>query len=607
MRALLISLLYWIAWWLFRPFKRLIRYRTTPARLLERLQLNPDKPIVFVLATRDWSDLFVLDMICTELDLPRPSRTGLDFPSIEKAGVVYMPSLLETRVRPTELTRLLDTAIATKDYDAQVIPVSVFWGRDPGQETSLWKLIFADSVQAGRIRKLFIMLFNGHNVYVNFGLPFSFREFVDKEPESSMALRKLTRVLHFHFLRARTAALGPTLLRRQVVVDALLHVQSVRRACEADAANKGQSVERSLGYARQCAEEIAADYSSAAINFMERFLGTILWKRVFADIDLRGIERIREWAQSHEIIYMPSHRSHADYLLISYSLYHAGLVPPHIAAGENLNMFAVGSLLRRCGAFYLRRKFSGDAIYTAVFRAYVESLILRGYPIEFFPEGGRSRTGRLLAPKTGLLSMVAEAGLKQRARKVALVPVFIGYDKCWEVNTYAKELRGAKKQKESVEGLLKASKILGKSHGKAYVNFGEPLVLQDYADQNLPGWKDQFTAQIDEPPAQFKRFVSDLALEVSRRTNAAAVANPAGLTAIALLASPQRAVSSGELVEQIGHLIWLLKGNPSSVQMKIPDTAPRSVLEWSMPIARIATIPHPWATCMRSATATPWR
>lgn len=594
MSALLTSILYWLAWWLFRPINVWVKYRTTPAELRTSLKLDPAKPVVFVLATRSWSDLFVLDRLCKDLALPRPSRTGLNFPSVDKAGVVYLPALLESRVHPTELLRLIETAIATKDYEAQIVPVSVFWGRDPGQETSLFKLLFADSVQAGRVRKLFIMLANGRNVFLNFGLPFSFREFVDKTPDSRIAIRKLTRVLHFHFLRARTAALGPTLLRRQVVVDGLLNSRSVRRACETVAAEKNQGVEQTLKYARKCAEEIAADYSSASVNFLERFLGTIVWKRVFKDIDVRGMERMREWAQSHEIIYMPSHRSHADYLLVSYSLYHAGLVPPHIAAGENLNLFLVGGLLRRCGAFYLRRKFSGDAIYTAVFRAYVDALILRGYSIEFFPEGGRSRTGRLLTPKTGMLAMVAEAGLKQRTRKVALVPVFIGYDKCWEVSSYSKELRGAKKQKESVEGLLKASKILGKSYGKAYINFGEPIVLQDYADQHLPGWKEQFTPESEDLPEEFKKFVSALALENSRRINAAAVANPVGIAAVALLASPQRAVSSDELVEQIGHLVWLLKGQPYSEYLQIPETAPRAILDWSAPIARIARVPHPW-------------
>lgn len=588
-----ISALYTLAWWLFRPLLWGLRYRSSPTPLRETLKLDPAKPVVFVLATRDWSDLFVLDRICRELGLPRPSRTGLNFPSVEHAGVVYMPALLESRMRPTELTRLLETAIATQDYDAQIVPVSIFWGRDPGQETSLFKLIFSDSVQAGRLRKLIIMLVNGRNVFASFGLPFSFREFADKGAGATPTIRKLTRVLHFHFLRARTAALGPTLLRRQVVVDGLLQSGGVQRAILQEV-SQGMEEVKALRYARKCAEEIAADYSSSAINFMERFLGTIVWKRVFKDIDVQGLDRLRAWAQNHEIIYMPSHRSHADYLLVSYTLYHAGLVPPHIAAGENLNLFAVGALLRRCGAFYLRRKFSGDGIYTAVFRAYVDSLIKRGYPIEFFPEGGRSRTGRLLAPKTGLLSMVAEAGLKQRARKVALVPVFIGYDKCWEVGSYAKELRGAQKTKESTAGLLKAGKILGKSYGKAYLNFGEPVVLQDYADQHLPGWRETYTPDTDEPPEAFKPFVSDLALEMSRRTNAAAVANPCGLAAVAMLSSPQRAVSRDELVEQLGHLIWLLKGQPYGPHLYIPESAPKAVLDWSAPINRAVSISHPW-------------
>ncbi|MFP5307826.1 MAG: glycerol-3-phosphate 1-O-acyltransferase PlsB, partial [Gammaproteobacteria bacterium] len=488
--------------------------------------------------------------------------------------------------------RLIETGVATKSFEAQIVPVSIFWGREPEKETSWFKLIFADSVQAGRVRKLFIMAAHGRNVFANFGLPLSFREAMDREPDATRAIHKLIRALHFHFLRARTAALGPTLLRRQVVIDSLLAAPGVQAAIAREAAQS--SPEKARTYARKCAEEIAADYSNASIRFLERVLSVVVFKRVFSGIDVRGLERVREWAQQYELIYMPAHRSHADYLLLSYSLYQAGLVPPHIAAGVNLNFWPVGGLLRRCGAFYMRRSFSGDRIYTAVFRAYVDSLIQRGYAIEFFPEGGRSRTGRLLAPKTGLLSMVLEAGLRQQTRRVLLVPVYIGYDRCWEVGSYAKELRGAKKQKESAEGLLKAGKILGKSYGKAYINFGEPIPLQRYADERLPGWREHFAGGADGQPQGFKRFVAELALENTRRINEATVANPTGLAALALLSSPERVVSADELVEQLGHLVWLLKGNPYGAHQYIPDSAPRSILDTSAPIARFLRVPHPW-------------
>ncbi len=591
----LVTLTYWFAWLIFRLLNPLIRYKLAPAEVKARLQLDPARPVCYVLPQRSWTDLFVLDRICRDLGLPIPRRTGEELPSVSRAGCLYLPALLETRIRETGLSKLLQRAIAAGNYDIQLVPVSVFWGRDPGQETSLFKLIFADSVQAGMLRKLFIILVNGRNVLASFARPLSFREYVSgQEDDSAKAVRKLARVLHVHFLRARTAALGPTLLRRPVVIAGLLNSSSVRRAIEEEAKASNKTLEQVSRRAQKCATEICADYSSASINFLERVLTIFVWNRVYKGIDVQGLDRIRDLAQSHEIIYLPSHRSHADYLLASYILYHAGIVPPHIAAGVNLNFWPVGGLLRRCGAFYLRRSFSGDRVYTAVFRAYVDSLISRGYAIEFFPEGGRSRTGRLMQPKTGLLSMVVESALKQRARKVALVPVFVGYDKAWEVSSYFKELKGGRKSKESAEALLKAGKILGKSYGKAYMNFGEPLILQDYADQHLPDWRDAMTRDSEERPEEYSRFVAELALENSRRTNSAAVANPVGLAALALLAAPERAVGEDELVEQIGHLIWLLKGLPSGPYMHIPEPSPRAVVDWSVPIAGIARVEHPW-------------
>ncbi|MCC2658853.1 MAG: plsB [Panacagrimonas sp.] len=591
--SVLYAAFYWIAWWLFRPLNSAIRYRVTPDATREKLALDPDRPVVYVLPARSWGDLFVLDRICREQGLPVPRRTGTSFPAADRPGVLYLPALLETRIRQTELSGVVEGAAADPTFDAQVVPVSVYWGRDPGQETSLWKLLFADSVQAGMVRKLFIMLVNSRNVYAAFAEPLNFREFVSKENSPEVAVNKMGRLLHLYFLRARTAALGPRLQTRRVVMDQLLASQSVKSAIEQEARDSKITLDEATRRARKCADEIAANYSSATVRFLE-LIFRYVWNRVFRGVEVHGMDRLREWAQNHEMVYLPSHRSHADYLLVSYVLYQAGLVPPHIAAGVNLNFWPVGGLLRRAGAFYIRRSFSGDRLYTAVFRAYVDALIARGYSISYYPEGTRSRTGRLLSPKTGMLGMVVESSLRQTTRKVALVPVFICYDKVWELNSYFKELRGGAKKKESAGQLLKAGKLLTKSFGKVHINFGEPLLLQDYADKHLPNWREALRESPDKAPSSFKPFVQRLALANHRRINAAAVASPVGLTALALLASPERAISQAELIEQVGHLIWLLKGRPYSETFAIPEASPRAAVEWAIPIVRVVTVPHAW-------------
>lgn len=583
---------YWIAWWFFQPLNRLIRYRTPHADLAAKLALDPSKPVVYVLATRSWGDLFLLDRICRDNRLPRPGRTGKLLPSVTQAGALYLPALLETRIRDTELTSVVNGAAADPTFDCQVVPVSAFWGRDPGQETSLWKLIFADSVQAGMVRKLIIMLVNGRNVYAHFGLPLSFRDFVAKEKTPEFAVRKLGRLLHIYFLHARTAALGPTLQNREVVIRQLLNTPRVKDEIANEARRGKLTAEQTAAKARRYAEEIAANYSSTTVRLLERVL-EFIWNRIFRGVKVFGLERLREWAQGHEIIYLPSHRSHADYLLLSYVLYQAGLVPPHIAAGVNLNFWPAGPILRRGGAFYMRRSFGSDRLYTSVFRAYVDSLIGRGYSISFYPEGGRSRTGRLLSPKAGLLGMVVESALRQSARKVAIVPVYVGYDKVWELSSYFKELRGAQKQKESASDLLKGAKLLTKSYGRVHLNFGEPIPLQEYAEKHLPGWRDSLRGG-GETPAGWRDFVGRLALASHRRVNAAAVASPVSLSAVAMLASPQRAVSRTEFLEQLTHLVRLLEACPYSASLEIPERSPVETLEWAAPIARIATVPHPW-------------
>ena len=252
---------------------------------------------------------------------------------------------------------------------------------------------------------------------------------------------KLVRVASTHFQRKRQSMTGPTLLERQELNNSVLGSDAVRRAMAEESRSKKITHDASKDRAQSYVTEIAADYREGLIRFGDRLL-TRIWNKIYNGISVGHSERIRELAANgHEIVYVPCHRSHMDYLLLTYVIYHEGMVTPHIAAGINLNFWPVGKIFRRGGAFFLRRSFAGNKLYTAVFREYLELLFNKGYSVKYYPEGGRSRTGRLIPPKTGMLAMTIQAMLKGVNRPVSLVPVYIGYENVMEVKSYLNELK----------------------------------------------------------------------------------------------------------------------------------------------------------------------
>ena len=526
------------------------------------------RPVCYVLERDGQSDLAVLGLVCGRLNLPRPSRRLLvggirtDRAHFELERRV---GLLRSRVdqRPSHTLAHLMSAVATDSgFDVDLVPVAIFWGRAVPKESSWWRFPFTETWGlVGRARRILTILFNGRNTLLHFGEPVSLRAAMQGEAASAAAARRIVRSLRATLRAQRTSTIGPDLSHRRTIVVRVLAARAVRAAIRAEARARGIPRRAAVLAAKRCADEIAANYSQAFIGFMSVLLGW-LWNRLYDGVAFRHVERLQEIGDGAEIVYVPCHRSHMDYLLLSYVIYRKGFAIPHIAAGVNLNMPVLGRFLRKGGAFFLRRSFKGDALYASVFKQYLTLMMSRGHPLEYFVEGGRSRTGRLLQPRTGMLSMTVQGYLRDPHRPVYFVPVYFGYERIVEGETYLGELAGRPKRKESVGGLLKAVPALRQRFGEVHVNLGDPIALDAVLDTHVPRWRERAGAE-DEPRFEgLGTAVGDLAWRIVTGINAAADVTPINLVATALLAMPRQAAAETDLVAQLELYRQLLRDAP---------------------------------------------
>ncbi len=309
-------------------------------------------------------------------------------------------------------------------------------------------------------------------------------------------------------------------------------------------------------------------------------------------MDFGNADTLAKVADGHEIVYVPCHRSHMDYLLLSYVIYRSGYVIPHIAAGLNLNMPVVGRYVRKGGAFFIRRSLRGNALYTVVFMSYLEAIMARGHSIEYFIEGGRSRTGRLLQPKTGMLTMTLRGFLRAPTRPIVFLPVYFAYERIMEADTYIGELSGKAKEKESIFGLLRTLPRLKEKFGKVQVNIGEPIHLDALLDRHDSQWRTRLTAEEGRLP-WLKAAVADLAAQVMRGINAAAAVTPIGLLAVALLASPRRTLVEADLLRQLTLLKALLADCPYSARVTVTDLTAAQIVAYGAEMKVITRRSHP--------------
>ena len=614
---------------------------------------NDDQTLRFyVLQDYSRSNSILIDLQTQEHNLP-PALVGVNDVAHnikENAAIIFLnhPSAKDSQLSP-RLSRLVSAVLQYPELKVRLVPVSILWGRAPEKEDSLFKLLTADNWQDPSITKqLFNIGVMGRDTFVQFHPPQDLRTIIndnlkgdvegpatfdsvatdalkadltaadsldtestatnsddaaDAEQTPSYALvasadsnRELVRMLQqqlsIYLDKQRASMLGPDLSDRRNLVDKLVYSPAIKHAIEMEAAEKGTSVREARSQARGYANEMVNDYSHSIIRGFYKFL-TWLWTQLYDGVEVHHFERVRDLATDYELIYVPCHRSHVDYLLLSYVIYKRGLSIPYVAAGDNLDVPVLGPLLRGAVAFYIRRSFRGNALYTAVLREYMHTLITRNTPIEYFIEGGRSRSGRLLPPKMGMLAMTVHSQLRQTNKPVVFIPTYIGYERIMEGGTYVGELKGKPKESESLIGLLKVGRKIERIFGNVHLSFGTPLHLSDFMTKfdvpanSLPS--DRTDSPLDEKTSA---MVDNIGVKVMQHINKAAVVTPVSLLSLVLLSAPKAALDENICREQIALYQGLAQQLVYSEDTVITDMTPQQIINYGIKLKLIERTPH---------------
>lgn len=442
----------------------------------------------------------------------------------------------------------------------QLIPVVLQWRRAPkqAQRSTLQALIGAEDSQ-GTFAKLVGAALGTRSAIVQVGQPIDLQDYQHRfaqDPETRQA-KRLRRTLRRHMVQEQRVLTGPALKPPALTRKQVLTSPKVQALVAQQAAEQSRSVPSIQKEALRTYDKMAARFSFTGIRWAERATKW-LWQSLFAGIDVRAedIERVRQAQREGVCVLVPSHRSHLDYVLMSSVLHEHEVMIPHVIAGENLSFWPLGPFFRSFGAIFIKRSFDGERLFPTLLSAYMTHLFREGTTVEFFIEGGRSRTGKCLPPKVGILDYTLESGLELKESRptseLSWLPINITYEQVAEEAPYARELAGAEKEAESVSGLIRASRALFKRYGRVYLRIGEPVKLSQVAPrEELAEWKGQ-------ERGERKKRLKDLGELLIDRINAQAVVLPTGLVALALLAQAVPAVPGRVLERRIERFRKLL-------------------------------------------------
>jgi glycerol-3-phosphate O-acyltransferase len=439
-----------------------------------------------------------------------------------------------------------------------LVPQLMFFDKKPDRSLpTIIDILFGTKENPGKIRRLMILFKNPGKVFVEISEPVNLKTFLALPENRKKNIEYQTLALRRNLLnqinRHRQSITGPVLKSRLELKENILTRERLQNFMEHHSKTRDIPIQKVQKKASDFLDEIAANYNMMIIKTASALITWVL-NTMFegVTVDKDGLNRVKSMSQKGPVILIPCHKSHIDYLILSYLLYHNNMPCPHVAAGKNLSFWPIGPLFRSGGAFFIRRTFKGAVLYSKVFSEYIHNLLAEGFNIEFFIEGGRSRTGKLTLPKLGLLSILLNAYKNRSCEDMIFAPIFIGYDTVLEESSYLHEVEGKEKQPESLVQVIKARKFLKKRYGRIYIQFHDPLSLKELLLQYGTPIQDMGTKE-------FNIFCRNLGHRVINAINSVTVVTPHALVAAALMNCSKKSFSFDHLISHVetymNHLI----------------------------------------------------
>ncbi|MFT4628272.1 MAG: glycerol-3-phosphate O-acyltransferase, partial [Myxococcota bacterium] len=503
-----------------------------------------------------WSDVaWRLRSFFTEGFAPDPVRSGWVTRAVVEGSAVTLfvegplPWWQQLRGRaPADPFAAILDAQRELDRPVSVVPALVVWDRAPEHEHDAVRRFFqVGRPVTGLVQGLANAWLRSSDAFIQVGEPIDLRRITNRMPagDDARALRKL---LALAMRRESTLVRGPRLVPHRELRSVVLDNPPMRRLAAEEATATGRTEAEIRQQMVRDYDAIAARFKWWVIILLSKVLRP-LWTRVFSGVDVRpeDIERIRTAMRNGSAILVPCHKSHLDYVLLSWVFFKHDLIVPHIVAGLNLAIWPLSLFLRAAGGFFVKRSFAGDRIFPAVFNRYLRELIFRGYPVEFFIEGGRTRSGKLMAPRIGVLGMVLDASdLGPRDHEVTILPIALAYEQVAEEGAYARELGGEAKRPETMGQFFRARTVLRRRFGRVYLRVGTPLPVQDEvaAKDGRPEWSERSRAEQ-------KADLQVIGERIVHRIGDVIVVLPTSVVALALLAHHRRGIRHSLLLERV--------------------------------------------------------